>query len=347
MTNRRLNLGVIGAGMIGKVHAQNLAFRIPDANPLVVADIDAAAAREVAERNRIPKAVVDYHEILADPAVDAVVICSSTATHARIIGEAARAGKHIFCEKPIDFSLEKIDQAVAEVEKAGVKLQIGFNRRFDANFARVRQAVASGEIGEPHLIHIISRDPEPVTPEYIKTSGGIFMDMTIHDFDMARFLVGCEVEEIFTYGGVRIDPEIGKAGDLDTALLLLKFEDGTLGSIDNSEKAAYGYDQRVEVFGSKGAIQIANNYPNSATISNGDSIHRDLPLYFFVERYIDSYIAEMSAFVRAVLEDKPTPVSGLDGRLPVVMALAARKSYDERRPVKLSEISPDAKGKNK
>jgi myo-inositol 2-dehydrogenase/D-chiro-inositol 1-dehydrogenase len=334
----QLNVGIIGAGMIGKLHAQNLAFRIPEVRPLVVADINETAAREVAERCSIPKAIKDYHQILDDPAVDAIVVCSSTATHARIIIEAAQAGKHIFCEKPIDFSLERIDQALAEVSKAGVKLQIGFNRRFDANFARVRQAVASGEIGEPHLLHIITRDPEPVTPEYIKTSGGIFMDMTIHDFDMARFLLGREVEEIFTYGGVRIDPEIGKAGDLDTVLLMLKFEDGTLGTIDNSEKAAYGYDQRVEVFGSKGAIQIANNYPNSATISTGESIHRDLPLYFFIERYVDSYIAELSAFTQAVLEDRPTPVTGWDGRVPVVMALAARKSYDEKRPVKISEI---------
>lgn len=338
MTNNRLNIGLIGAGMIGKLHAQNLAFRIPEASLLAIADINETAAREVAERCRVPKVVNDYHELLADPSVDAVVICSSTHTHARIIIEAAQAGKHIFCEKPIDFSLERIDQALAQVSQSGVKLQIGFNRRFDANFARVRQAVASGEIGEPHLLHIVSRDPEPPTPEYVKTSGGIFMDMTIHDFDMARFLVGCEVEEIFTYGGVRIDPEIGKAGDLDTALLMFKFEDGTLGTIDNSEKALYGYDQRVEVFGSKGAIHIANNYPNTATISSAESIHRDLPLYFFIERYVDSYIAEMSAFTQAVLEDRPTPVTGSDGRVPVVMALAARKSYDERRPVKCSEV---------
>ncbi len=339
MDKDRLNIGIIGAGMIGKVHAENLAYRIPEANPRIIADINEKAARETAARCNIPKMTTDYQEILADSEIDAVVICSSTDTHARIIGEAAQAGKHIFCEKPIDFSLAKIDQALALVNKAGVKLQIGFNRRFDANFARVRQAITSGEIGEPHLLHIISRDPEPPTPEYVKTSGGIFMDMTIHDFDMACFLIDSEVEEIFAYGGVRIDPEIGKAGDLDTVLILLKYADGTLGTIDNSEKAAYGYDQRVEVFGSKGAIQIANNYPNSATISTGESIRRELPLYFFVERYVDSYIAEMRAFVRAVLEDKPTPVSGADGRLPVVMALAARKSYDENRPVRLAEIS--------
>jgi myo-inositol 2-dehydrogenase/D-chiro-inositol 1-dehydrogenase len=334
----RLNIGVIGAGMIGKVHAENLAYRIPASNLLVIADINEEAAKEVAGRCRIPKVVKDYHEILTDKAIEAVVICSSTNTHAQIICEAADAGKQIFCEKPIDYSLERIDKTLALVKQKGVKLQIGFNRRFDPNFARVKQAVVSGEIGEPHFLHIVSRDPEPVTPEYAKTSGGIFMDMTIHDFDMARYLVGSEVVEVYTCGGVRIDPEIGKVGDLDTALITLKFADGTFGTIDNSEKAVYGYDQRVEVFGSKGAIQIANNYPNNAVISAGERIYHDKPLYFFIERYIDSYIAELTSFIDAVLKDKPTPVTGMDARYPVVMGLAARKSYDENRPVKLAEI---------
>ena len=338
MTQKLLNMGVIGAGMIGKVHAEHLAFRIPETKLSMIADVNFAAASELAEYLRVPKTVTDYHEILADPSIDAVAICSSTNTHAQIICEAAQAGKHIFCEKPISYDLKKIDEALAIVEKAGVKMQVGFNRRFDPNFARVRQAIMNGEIGEPHLLHIISRDPEPPTAEYCKTSGGIFMDMTIHDFDMARYLVGCEVTEIYACGGVRIDPEIGKVGDLDTIMLMLKFEDGTLGTIDNSEKATYGYDQRVEVFGSIGCIQIQNNYPNNAIISNGQAIRYDLPLYFFVERYTESYIAEMRAFAQAVLKDLPTPVSGQDGRPPVVMGLAARKSYDENRPVKLSEV---------
>jgi len=338
MISQRLNLGIIGTGTIGKVHAENLAYRISTAHPIVVADINETEAHKCAEHCRIPKVVRDYHEILADPQVDAVVICSSTHTHAQIICEAAIAGKHIFCEKPIDFSLQKIDRALQLVEEKGVKLQIGFNRRFDPSFNRVRQAVAGGEIGEPHLLHIISRDPEPPTPEYVKTSGGIFMDMTIHDFDMARYLIGKEVTEIYASGGVRIDPEIGKAGDLDTVLLLLKYEDGTLGTIDNSEKAAYGYDQRVEVFGSKGAIQISNNYPNSAIISSSQAIYRDKPLYFFIERYLESYVTELRCFVDAVLKDQPVQVTGKDARMPVVMGLAARRSYDENRPVKLSEI---------
>jgi len=323
--------------MIGKVHAENLSYRIPTANPIMIADVNESEARKSAERCHIPQAVRDYHEILSNPQVEAVVICSSTNTHSQIICEAAEAGKHIFCEKPIDFSLQKIDQALKLVKEKGVKLQVGFNRRFDPSFNRVRQAVTGGEIGEPHLLHIVSRDPEPPTPEYVKTSGGIFMDMTIHDFDMARYLIGKEVTEIYAAGGVRIDPEIGKAGDLDTVLLLLKYEDGTLGTIDNSEKAAYGYDQRVEVFGSKGAIQISNNYPNSAVVSSGQAIYRDKPLYFFIERYIESYVAELRCFIEAVMNNQPVLVTGKDARMPVVMGLAARRSYDEDRPVKLSE----------
>jgi myo-inositol 2-dehydrogenase / D-chiro-inositol 1-dehydrogenase len=339
MTQKHINMGVIGAGMIGKVHAEHLAFRIPETKLSAIADVNLAAASDLADRLNVQNVVSDYHEILADPSIDAIAICSSTNTHAQIICEAAQAGKHIFCEKPISYDLKKIDEALALVEKTGVKLQVGFNRRFDPNFARIRNAIINGEIGEPHLLHIISRDPEPPTAEYCKTSGGIFMDMTIHDFDMARYLVGCEVTEIYAGGGVRIDPEIGKVGDLDTVLLMLKFEDGTLGTIDNSEKAAYGYDQRVEVFGSKGCVQIQNNYANNAILSSGTSISHDLPLYFFVERYTESYIAEMRAFAQAVLQDKPTPVTGRDGRPPVVMGLAARKSFDENRPVKLSEIN--------
>ncbi len=338
MADQNINVAIIGARRIGLVHAENLAFRIPAANPLSIADIDENAARNVARRCRIPKAVRDYHDLLSDPAIHAVIICSSTDTHANIICEAAAAGKHIFCEKPIDHSLAKIDRALAAVDQAGVKLQIGFNRRFDPNFARVHRAISQGEIGEPHRLHIISRDPEPPPVHYVKVSGGIFLDMTIHDFDMARFLIGNEVDEIYASGGVRIDPEIAAAGDLDTALVVLKFKNGVIGSIDNSRKAVYGYDQRVEVFGSAGAIETGNNFPNAAIISSKNAVCRDLPLNFFMERYTESFVVEMQAFVDAIGNDTATAVNGMDGRFPVVMALAARKSYDENRPVKLSEI---------
>ncbi|MDP2999188.1 MAG: inositol 2-dehydrogenase [Bryobacterales bacterium] len=337
MSVKKLNVGIIGAGRIGKVHADTIAFRLPEATAVAIADLNRKAAEDVAARCGIPKVAESSEEILADPRIEAVLICSSTGTHADLVVQAAEAGKHIFCEKPIDHSLAKIDRALAAVAKAGVKLQIGFNRRFDANFARVRQAVASGEIGTPHLMHIVSRDPAPPPVSYVKVSGGIFLDMTIHDFDMARFLIGDEVEEVYTAAGVMVDPEIGKAGDLDTALVVLRFKSGVIGTIDNSRKAVYGYDQRVEILGSQGSIATGNCYPNQALISTATEVRRDLPLNFFMDRYTESFANELRAFVGAVLEDKPTPVTGIDGRIPVVMGLAARKSYDERRPVRLDE----------
>ncbi|HLU09759.1 MAG TPA: inositol 2-dehydrogenase [Oceanobacillus sp.] len=335
-----LNVAVIGAGRIGKLHAENLVLRIPETNVVTITDVNLPAAQETAARLNIPNVSADYREALKD-GIDAVIICSSTDTHTQFIIEAAAAGKHIFCEKPIDLSLKRIDEALAAVDKAGVKLQIGFNRRFDPNFRRVRDAVECGEIGQPHRLHIISRDPAPPPISYVRVSGGMFVDMTIHDFDMARFLVGAEVDEIYTVAGVLVDPAIGAEGDVDSALIVLKFANGVIGSIENSRQAVYGYDQRVEVFGSGGSISTDNNYPNSATISTAQNVRRDLPLNFFVERYTESYVNEIRAFVDAVVNDKPVPVTGYDGRVPVVMARAARKSYDENRPVKLSEIGAE------
>jgi len=334
----KLNVGVIGAGRIGKLHAENLVYRVPQVGVLAVSDILVEAAQESAAKLQIPAAHQDYRRILEDKAIEAVVISSSTDTHAQIMQEAAQAGKQIFCEKPIALDLAAIDRALAAVERAGVKLQIGFNRRFDPNFARVRQVVAAGDIGQPHLLRITSRDPAPPPIAYVKVSGGIFLDMTIHDFDMARFLIGAEVAEIYAAGGVMVDPAIGAAGDIDTAVVTLRFENGVIGVIDNSRKAVYGYDQRVEVFGSSGCASADNNYPNTTVISDARRVHRDLPLYFFLERYNESYIAEMKAFVACVLEDKTPPVTGIDGRVPVVMGYAAKKSVQENRPVRLEEV---------
>jgi len=333
-----VRVGIIGAGRIGKVHARTIAHRLPEAVAVAIMDTDIGAARALAGACGIARVAETAEEILTAPDIDAVLICSSTGTHADLVERAARAGKHIFCEKPIDHSLEKIDRALEAVAKAGVKLQVGFNRRFDANFARVRRAVESGEIGTPHLLHIVSRDPAPPPLAYIEVSGGMFLDMTIHDFDMARFLIGDEVEDIYTTAAVRVDPEIGKAGDVDTAVIVLRFRNGVIATIDNSRKAVYGYDQRVEILGSEGSIATGNCYPNEAVISTASSVRKDLPLNFFMERYAESFVNEMRAFLQAVREDKPTPVTGKDGRIPVVMALAARKSYDEHRPVRLEEI---------
>jgi myo-inositol 2-dehydrogenase/D-chiro-inositol 1-dehydrogenase len=338
LSEKKLHIGIIGAGRIGRVHAESLAFRLPQAQIVAIADVNRKAAQTLASHCGVPKVVTSGAEIIADPTIEAVLICSSTDTHADLIVEAANAGKHIFCEKPIAHSLNQIDRALAAVKAADVQLQIGFNRRFDANFIRVRHAVVSGEVGKPSLMHIISRDPAPPPLSYIRVSGGIFMDMTIHDFDMARFLIGDEVEEIYTAAGVMVDPEIGKAGDLDTALIVMRFRNGVIGSIDNSRKAAYGYDQRVEILGSEGKIETGNCYPNQAILSSGKSVYTDLPLHFFMERYTESYTAELQSFTQAVLEKRTTSVTGIDGRIPVVMAMAARKSYDEHRPVRLEEV---------
>jgi len=334
-----LNIALIGAGRIGKVHAKAVMNTIPDAKLVAIADFYAPAAAELAAQYQIPFHTSNHIEALQQDNVDAVIIASSTDTHAPFMIDAAKAGKHIFCEKPIAADLKIIDEALEAVASAGVKLQIGFNRRFDSSFARIKQAIESDEIGTPHLLHIISRDPSPPPIDYVKVSGGLYFDMTIHDFDMARFLFG-EVEEIFATGAVLVDSAIGEAGDIDTAMITLKFANGAIGSIDNSRQAVYGYDQRVEAFGSKGSASNANLYPDAVTLSTGATVHRaSLPMNFFIERYTASYEQELLEFVDCVLNDKPVPVTGNDGRVPVVMAMAAQKSYQENRPVKLSEVS--------
>ena len=336
--NQTINVGVIGAGRIGRLHAENLVYRVPEANLIAISDILVEAAEKAANELGVPAAYEDHRRILDDEGVEAVLICSSTDSHARFIEEAAQAGKQIFCEKPIALDLDAIDRALAAVEQAGVKLMIGFNRRFDPNFRRVHDLVASGAIGEPHLLRITSRDPAPPPIGYVQVSGGIFLDMTIHDFDMARYLVGSEVERVYAAGGVRVDPAIGEAGDVDTAVVTLHFVDGTLGVIDNSRRAVYGYDQRVEVFGSGGVASADNAYPNTVMVGDARQVHRDLPLNFFMERYTESYVNEMRAFVACIVDDAPPPVSGLDGRVPVVMGYAANRSLAEGRPVALSEV---------
>ena len=280
----------------------------------------------------------DYHKILEDPAIDAVLICSSTDTHSSISVEAINAGKHVFCEKPVDHSIEKINNVKKALEGKNLKFQVGFNRRFDHNFAAVREAVEAGKIGETHIVKTTSRDPEPPNPAYIKVSGGIFLDMTIHDFDMVRFLSGSEVEEIYVNSAVLVDPAIGEQGDIDTAIITMKLANGALAVIDNSRKAAYGYDQRAEVFGSKGMVATANDTLSTAVFSGADGIIGEKPLYFFLERYMESFATEMRSFVDSVINDKPVKVGIEAGLQSVLIGLAAKKSVEEHRPVKLSEL---------
>ena len=334
-----INLGIIGAGRIGRVHTESICTQIPNARVKILASPSMDAAREVWAKNMgVERVTRDYREILEDQEIDAVLICSATDTHSHISIEAIEAGKHVFCEKPIDHSIEKIRQVQEALEQHPVKYQVGFNRRFDHNFEAVQRAVAAGKIGDPHIIRITSRDPEPPSLDYIKVSGGMFLDMTIHDFDMARFLAGCNAEEIYVQAAVMVDPAIGDAGDVDTAVITMKMENGTIVTIDNSRKAVYGYDQRVEVFGSEGMIAVSNDTVSSAVISTADGVTGEKPLHFFLERYMQSYAKEIQCFIQAIEQNTDTPLGILDGLEPVRMGLAARKSLEEHRPVKLSEI---------
>ncbi|QLB12664.1 myo-inositol 2-dehydrogenase [Bisgaardia hudsonensis] len=334
-----IKVGIIGAGRIGRVHSESITKYVKGAEIKAISDIRVTdELKDWARTMGIPNVYDDYKQILQDPEIDAVLVCSSTNTHAPISIEAAQAGKHIFCEKPVDANVERIKEVLSEVEKAGVKFQVGFNRRFDHNFKAIKDHVVSGKIGEPHLIRVTSRDPDAPPIEYVKVSGGMFFDMTIHDFDMIRYLSGSEVIEVYVAGGVLVDPEIGKAGDIDTAVITLKLANGAIGVIDNSRKAVYGYDQRAEVFGSKGAVQTANDTNSTAIYSSDTGVIAEKPKYFFLERYMQSFADEMICFVDSVVNNKPTLVNGNDGLQPVLIAIAAKKSLDEGRPIKLSEI---------
>ena len=334
-----INIGIIGVGRIGKIHAENIVSFMSQGRLKAIADLNLTPEIQAWAKNLgVATIVKDPAALLADKDIQAVLICSSTDTHADFVVQAAKAGKHIFCEKPVDLTVAKVRAALDAVKKAGVKLQVGFNRRFDHNFRRVRELVESGAVGAPQLIKISSRDPAPPPPAYVAVSGGIFLDMTIHDFDMARFQAGSEVVEVYAAGAVLVDEAIGKAGDVDTAIVTLRFANGALGVIDNSRKAAYGYDQRVEVFGGKGSAAAENDAPSTVKLSCDSGVIGEKPLYFFLERYKESFIAEMRAFLDAVAGDKPTLVTGEDGLADLRVGLAAKLSLAERRLVKLSEI---------
>jgi len=335
---KKLKVGVIGAGRIGKVHIENISVRISSAEVVAVADPLIEEAGKVAEQFGITSVSGDYKEVLSKPEVEAVLICSPTDTHSQYIIEAAAAGKHIFCEKPLDLSLGKIQIILNAVEKAGVKLMVGFNRRFDPNFSKVRQMVMNGEIGNPHILQITSYDPMPPPPEYVAVSGGMFLDMTIHDFDMARFVIDSEVKEVYAKANVLIDPAIGEAGDVDTAVTTLFFENGAIGTIANSRQAVYGYDQRLEVFGSGGMVNVTNNTPDNHTYYNRQGSHGPLPLNFFMDRYTESYVIELEDFINAVNNNSEISATGMDGMMSVAVGLAAKKSVAENRPVQLNEI---------
>ncbi|MBQ8178146.1 MAG: inositol 2-dehydrogenase [Clostridia bacterium] len=334
-----MNIGIIGAGRIGKVHAESVMRFVKNATVKAIADPfmnDATIAW--AKEMGIGEVYTDYHKILEDKDIEIVLICSSTDTHSKISLEAIEAGKHIFCEKPIDHDVNKIKEVMEALKNSNVKYQVGFNRRFDHNFMAAREAVKAGKIGDLNVLKICSRDPGAPPVSYIKVSGGIFLDMTIHDFDMVRFMSGDEVEEVYAIGGVLVDPAIGEAGDIDTAIITLKLKSGALAVIDNCRRATYGYDQRVEAFGSLGQVAIGNDTDSLAVISNADGVTAEKPKLFFLERYMGAYAAEVNSFIQAVQNDTPTEVNVVDGLKPVLIGLAAKLSLKENRPVKIKEI---------
>ncbi|HKL73321.1 MAG TPA: inositol 2-dehydrogenase [Clostridia bacterium] len=335
-----IKVGVIGAGRIGKVHCESIARYVKNATVKAIADpFINDETKKWAQSMGVKEIYSDYHKILEDEEIVAVLICSSTDTHSQISLEAIKAGKHIFCEKPIDHDVNKILQVKQALLESSVKFQVGFNRRFDHNFRAAKEAVANGKIGELNVLKVCSRDPGAPPVSYIKVSGGIFLDMTIHDFDMVRFMSGEEVTEVFAYGGVLVDPAIGEAGDIDTAIISMKLASGALAVIDNCRRASYGYDQRVEAFGSLGQVAIANDTESSAVVSNAEGVHAEKPLLFFLERYMQAYVQEMTEFIDCIVNDKKVEVDVDCGLQPVLIGLAAKKSLAENRPVKIEEIA--------
>jgi myo-inositol 2-dehydrogenase / D-chiro-inositol 1-dehydrogenase len=334
---RTLRIGVIGVGRIGRMHAELLARQVPGATLATVFDAFAEAAADVGAELGVPVAA-SVEEVLAAPDVDAVAICAPTDTHADLLVAAAGAGKPAFCEKPISLDLPEVDRALAAVAAAGIPVQVGFNRRFDPAHESVARAVADGTLGDVRLVRISSRDPAPPPMEYVRGSGGIFLDMTIHDFDMARYVTGSEVVEVFARGAVRVDPGFAEAGDVDTAVVTLTHENGCLTVIDNSRETAYGYDQRVEAFGALGMAASENPLAHTGIVRTADGTSAPALPYFFLDRYVPSYVREWEAFVGAVCDGREPPVTVADGRAPLVIGLAAWRSLREGRPVKLAEV---------
>jgi myo-inositol 2-dehydrogenase/D-chiro-inositol 1-dehydrogenase len=330
-------IGLIGCGRIGRLHAGLIVNDIPGLTLAAVSDAVPAAAANVSAQLGAP--VRSIEDMLASDDVDAVAICSSTDTHVDLIVAAAEAGKAIFCEKPVSLDLAQVDRALSAVERAGVPFMIGFNRRFDPGHRSVRDCVAEGGVGSLHILRITSRDPAPPPPSYVAVSGGIFLDMVIHDFDMARYVTGSEVVEVYAQGAVRVDPQIGEAGDVDTAITLLTHADGTMTAIDNSREAVYGFDQRVEAFGS-GGMAVSDNPPRHGgwRLTREATIGQPLP-WFFLERYLESYRQEWHAFHSYLTEGGPSPAGTDDARASTAIALAATRSRREGRPIALKDLN--------
>jgi myo-inositol 2-dehydrogenase/D-chiro-inositol 1-dehydrogenase len=327
-----IEMALFGAGRIGKIHAGNV-VRQPGVRLKYVVDVNAEAARSLAQVHGASVGNVDG--ALRDPAVRAVVIGSSTDTHADLILRAAEAGKAIFCEKPVDLDLARARKCAEAVKRAGVTCLIGFQRRYDPTFAALKQRLDAGEIGEPEMLIQTSRDPGAPPVEYIKVSGGIFKDMLIHDFDVLRWILGDEAATVYATGSCLVDPAIERAGDIDSTAVTVRTRKGRLAQINTTRRAAYGYDQRFEVIGAKGMLQAGNHRPTEVTTSTGSAVSTDLPEHFFLERYRAAYANEMAHFVDALANGKPVRTTIEDGVKALELADAATTSWRERRIVEL------------
>ncbi|KAG5181134.1 inositol 2-dehydrogenase [Tribonema minus] len=334
-----LKVGIIGVGRIGRCHCASIASVPTKAKITMICDIYEPALLEVQGMYNIEHITKDPMELIKSADVEAVIICSPTDQHADQIIACAEAGKYIFAEKPISLALDIIDRVDAKVKETNALCFVAFQRRFDPHFMRLKKAVTDGEAGDIRTVHITSRDPNPPPVAYVKVSGGLHNDMAVHDFDMARHIIGSEVEEVYCKGSCKVNPEIGEAGDIDTSLVMLTFENGVVATVDNCRQASYGYDQRVEVFGSKGMVQLNNAYGNNCVVSNSAAVQRDLPFSFFMDRYADAYRNEMIAFVDVCASaDKKSPVGVSDGRAAYLIGKAAKQSMETGKPVKISEV---------
>lgn len=328
-----LRIAVLGAGRIGRKHAETLARRVENVTVPWIAD-PAEEPGRVCAADFGARWTPDPLEAIADPAVDAVLIASPTNTHAELIEAAAAAGRAILCEKPIDLTMERTLSAIEAAERAGVPLQIGFQRRYDPSYVRARQMIAEGAVGKVELVTATSRDPQPAPISYLAASGGIFRDCSIHDFDLVRYLTGHEVTEVFAYGAALVDPQIGEIGDADTVVAALRFENGALGVVTASRRATYGYDVSTEVFGSGGKVVVGESPETLVRRYGSDGVTHD-NIYWFLQRFEASYVAEVEDFVACLREGRSPRVSGEDGRAALAIADAATRSFKEGRPVKV------------
>ncbi len=336
-----ISIGLVGAGRMGAVYARQLANGIGGAKLLAVADINEPQAATAAAQAGKIASYPDHRALLARQDLDAVIIATPTNTHAEIIRDAAEAGKHIFCEKPLALTLEDCDAAITATQKAKVKLQVGFMRRFDRAYAAAKQKIEEGLIGVPVMFKATSRDPNRSTLEYARraNSGGMFIDLAIHDFDIARWLMASEVVRVHSEGGCLVFPELNEVGDIDNAVINLQFASGAIGNVDASRNAVYGYDIRAEVIGSEGSLMIGSLQQTRLLVLTPAGVTHDT-IPFFMERFGEAYRAEIRDFVSCIVEDRAPAVTGRDGRAATAMGIAATRSFDEQRAVKLSEIEP-------